>query len=66
MKILHINNKDIVGGAAKAAYRLHRGLLVIGEGSRMLLKKKANKQVVFVEFSEDHIIPCPCVHQDSN
>jgi glycosyltransferase involved in cell wall biosynthesis len=40
MKILQINTYDIRGGAARAAYRLHRGLLQIGEDCRMLVKRK--------------------------
>ena len=40
MKIVQINTYDIRGGAARAAYRLHRGLLQIGEDSRMLVKHK--------------------------
>jgi len=40
MKIVQINTYDIRGGAARAAYRLHRGLLQIGEDCRMLAKRK--------------------------
>jgi glycosyltransferase involved in cell wall biosynthesis len=40
MKIVQINTYDIRGGAARAAYRLHRGLLQIGEDCRMLVKRK--------------------------
>lgn len=40
MKILHINHSDISGGAAKAAYRLHRGLLMAGLDSRYLVVHK--------------------------
>jgi glycosyltransferase involved in cell wall biosynthesis len=40
MKIVQINTNDIRGGAARAAYRLHRGLLQIGEDCRMLVKRK--------------------------
>jgi len=29
MKITHVNTFDIEGGAARAAYRLHKGLLSI-------------------------------------
>lgn len=37
MKILHINQHDIEGGAAKAAYRLHAGLIKAGHESRLLV-----------------------------
>ncbi len=40
MKILHLNTYDIAGGAARAAYRLHRALLAAGVGSRMLVRFK--------------------------
>ncbi len=42
MKILHINTYDITGGAARAAYRLHRGMIQIGEESWMLVNQKAS------------------------
>jgi glycosyltransferase involved in cell wall biosynthesis len=37
MKVLHLNTDDVKGGAARAAYRLHRGLLGLGCDSRMLV-----------------------------
>lgn len=40
MKIVQINYSDIGGGAARAAYRLHKGLLQIGESSKMIVKDK--------------------------
>lgn len=40
MKILHISYSDISGGAAKAAYRLHKSLLTNGHNSQMLVQKK--------------------------
>lgn len=40
MKILHINALDIIGGAARAAYRLHQALLQEGIESRMLVQHK--------------------------
>ena len=39
MKVLHINQSDIVGGAAIAAYRLHQGLLAQAIDSRLLVGK---------------------------
>jgi len=35
MKIIHLNYSDIVGGAARAAYRTHHSLLASGLDSRM-------------------------------
>ncbi len=40
MKIVHINTNDISGGAAKAAYRLHHGLLNYGVDSKYLVANK--------------------------
>jgi hypothetical protein len=37
VKILHINQSDISGGAAIADYRLHQGLLVQGIDLRLLV-----------------------------
>jgi glycosyltransferase involved in cell wall biosynthesis len=37
MNILHINQSDISGGAAIAGYRLHQGLLALGNDSRLLV-----------------------------
>ena len=40
MKILHLNTYDISGGAARAAYRIHKGLRGIGMDSKMLVQTK--------------------------
>jgi len=40
MKVLHINASDTSGGAARAAYRLHKELLKTGIDSQMLVQKK--------------------------
>jgi len=37
---LHVSTYDAVGGAAMAAYRLHRGLKQLGVDSHMVVKKK--------------------------
>lgn len=37
MKVLHINQTDIIGGAGIAAYRLHLGLRNGGAGSKLLV-----------------------------
>lgn len=39
-RILHLNTADHHGGAAKAAYRLHSGLLKAGLDSKMLVQEK--------------------------
>ena len=40
MKILHVNTHDISGGAARAAYRIHKGLQGIGMDSKILVQFK--------------------------
>jgi len=42
MKILIVNTSDIVGGAARAAYRLHKSLLASGIDSQMLVQNKSS------------------------
>src|SRR5690554_5965240 len=42
MKIVIVNTLDIEGGAARAAYRLHRALLAEGVDSRMLVQSKTS------------------------
>ena len=51
MKILQISTCDINGGAARAAYRLHRGLQEIGQDCRMLVRDKESQDdtVVLVD-----------------
>ena len=51
MKVLHINQSDIAGGAAIAGYRLHQGLLNQGIDSRLL--------VGIVKTSSDCVAPTP-------
>ena len=40
MRIVHISTHDIVGGAARAAFRLHKALLAAGEVSSMIVNWK--------------------------
>jgi len=42
MKVLIVNTYDIQGGAARAAYRLHRALIDAGIDSYMLVQSKAS------------------------
>ncbi|HIK39451.1 glycosyltransferase family 4 protein [Thermoleptolyngbya sp. M55_K2018_002] len=42
MKILHLSTFDTIGGAARAAYRVHRGLREIGSDSWMLVQKSVS------------------------
>lgn len=40
IKVLHLSSFDIVGGAARAAYRLHQSLKMAGMDSQMLVQYK--------------------------
>jgi glycosyltransferase involved in cell wall biosynthesis len=40
LNVLHISESDAAGGAARAAYALHRGLPALGHRSRMLVGRK--------------------------
>ncbi|NJO96624.1 MAG: glycosyltransferase [Pleurocapsa sp. CRU_1_2] len=42
MKILHISTKDLEGGSARAAYRLHQGLQGLNVNSQMLVQKRVS------------------------
>ncbi len=42
MKVLHLSTSDLEGGAARAAYRLHRGLQSMGVTSQMLVRAKSS------------------------
>jgi glycosyltransferase involved in cell wall biosynthesis len=42
VKVLHLSTYDVVGGASRAAWRLHEGLRRIGVGSHMLVRTKAS------------------------
>jgi len=54
MKILQISTCDINGGAARATYRLHRGLQEIGQDCRMLVRHKESQDdsVVLADAEE--------------
>ncbi len=51
MKILIVNTSDIEGGAARAAYRLHRAFLAQNVDSQMLVQNKSSDD--FTVISED-------------
>ena len=47
MKVVHVNTTDVIGGAARAVYRLHQGLIQKGcESSLYVMYKKSNDQAV--------------------
>src|SRR5215213_2648719 len=51
MRIVHISTSDIAGGAARAAYRVHSGLLRLGHDSRMLVLKKSSIDPTVTKFT---------------
>jgi glycosyltransferase involved in cell wall biosynthesis len=55
MDILHIATHDSGGGAARAAFRLHEGLLRLGHNSRMLVAHRGtnNPSVVQLTLSQE-------------
>lgn len=59
MKILIVNTSDINGGAARAAYRLHRALLSHGVDSHMLVQFKTSNDptVSVVQNSTNRLRP---------
>ncbi|MEH2163388.1 MAG: glycosyltransferase family 4 protein [Nostoc sp.] len=58
MKVLHINQSDIGGGAAIAGYRLHQGLLAQGINSRLLVGE--------VKTSSDRVAVVPSKRRIEN
>jgi glycosyltransferase involved in cell wall biosynthesis len=53
MKILHLSSRDTRGGAARAAYRLHRGLLSIDVASYMLVQTQDSRDQTIIGPSND-------------
>jgi glycosyltransferase involved in cell wall biosynthesis len=53
VRIVHVNTGDINGGAARAIYRIHRGLLALGEDSSLLVRDKSSRDQTVVPFAAD-------------
>ncbi len=53
MKILMINTFDIIGGAARAAYRLHKSLLNQGVNSLMLVQNKKSDDYTVISLANN-------------
>ena len=51
MKIVQVSTVDIKGGAAKAAYRLHKGLMEIGQDSLFLTSRKHSSDQTVIPLS---------------
>ena len=54
MKVLIINTRDINGGAARAAYRLHRALIQSGIESTMLVRHKQCQEKEIIAFADQY------------
>lgn len=54
MRIVHINTNDISGGAARAIYRIHQGLLALGEDSSLLVRYRLSTDPTVVQFVPEH------------
>ena len=50
MKVVHVATNDVVGGASRAAYRIHSGLRRIGHESVMFVKRRASDDPAVVEY----------------
>jgi glycosyltransferase involved in cell wall biosynthesis len=50
MKIIQVSNSDIQGGAARAAYRLHQGLIAIQQDSQMLVLERRSPDKTVLKF----------------
>jgi len=57
MKVVHISKNDLAGGAARAAYRLHKGLQRIGHDSAMFVESRASDDPCVAEFQKPMDIP---------
>src|SRR3712207_7709862 len=57
MRIVHISTSDIGGGAARAAFRVHTGLLRRGHDSRMLVLKKGSVEPTVTRFEPSRRLP---------
>ncbi len=55
MKVLIVNTSDISGGAARAAYRLHRSLLDAGVDSQMLVQDKRSDDYTVINLAANKI-----------
>ena len=51
MKIVHLSTQDINGGAALAAYRLHRGLRRVGHESSMFVARRSSCDPTVLAFA---------------
>ena len=53
MKVTHVSNKDLKGGAGRAAHRLHKGLRKVGVESSMFVRSKESSNSTIIQFESD-------------
>jgi glycosyltransferase involved in cell wall biosynthesis len=56
MNVLHLNTYDTVGGAARASYRLHQGLLKSGVNSQQLVLQKKSQDPTIHVYQEPRLV----------
>jgi glycosyltransferase involved in cell wall biosynthesis len=52
MKIVHLSKNDLQGGAARAAYRLHKGLQGVGHESSMVVAGRSSDDPSVIAFEK--------------
>ncbi len=57
MRITHLSTYDLSGGAARAAYRLHRGLCSVGQESHVVALYKTSLDPTVLQFDRPMEIP---------
>ena len=57
MRVTHISTHDLAGGAARAAYRLHQGLLIEGVDSVMFVARRDSGDPAITQFSAPMDLP---------
>lgn len=57
MRIVHLSTYDTKGGAALAAYRLHKRMQVLGHESSMLVAERRSQDRSVVEFVPSQMLP---------
>ena len=57
MRIVHLSTSDIGGGAARAAFRLHTGLVRLGVDSKMIVLKKQSTDPLVTKFVFPNDLP---------
>lgn len=56
LKVIHLSTNDIVGGAARAVYRLHTGLRSYGCNSTMVVANKKSNDPTVIPVIKSHRI----------